>query len=204
MLSVEGPQALAAFQAALSGLAAPWAICLALALTTLLLEDVAIAAGVAVAAQGALSWAASFAAVAVGIAAGDLMLYALGVAATRHAGLRRRYLGQHARLRSGLSRRLPSAVLVARVVPGLRLVTYTACGYLRIAPLPFCSWVLLAVLAWTAGLYAVAVFAGDALQRSLGLPAPVAVALPILVFALAAPLWRAWRNARSRSSPAAR
>jgi membrane protein DedA with SNARE-associated domain len=203
MLSTLWPEALAALEAALSGMAAPWAICVALALTTLLLEDVAIAAGVAVAAQGALSWGASFAAVAFGIAAGDLMLYALGLAATRHAGLRRRYVAQHEQWRSGLSRKLPSAVLIARVVPGLRLVTYTACGYLRIALLPFCTWVLLAVLAWTAGLYALAVLAGDALQRAFGLPAPLAVALPIVVVALAAPLWRAWRNARARSSPAA-
>lgn len=195
------PQTTLAFEAALAGMAEPWAICLALALTTLLLEDVAIAAGVAVAAHGALSWSASLAAVAGGIALGDLMLYAVGVLATRHAGLRQRYVHLQENLRSKLSRSLPSAVLIARVVPGLRLVTYTACGYLRIAFVPFCTWVLLAVTVWTAGLYAVAVLAGDALQRAFGLPAPLAVALPILVLALTVPLWRAWRNARARSAP---
>ena len=70
-----GPQAW--FQAALAGMAAPLVIALALALTTLLLEDLAIAAGAALAAQGLISWELSIAAVAGGIAIGDLALYAL-------------------------------------------------------------------------------------------------------------------------------
>lgn len=65
------------FGEALNGMAQPWVICMALVLTTLLLEDLAIAAGVAGATQGALSWEWAFAAVAGGIAAGDLGLYGL-------------------------------------------------------------------------------------------------------------------------------
>ncbi|MBK6386204.1 MAG: hypothetical protein IPF71_05020 [Rhodoferax sp.] len=79
------------FGEALNGMAQPWVICMALVLTTLLLEDLAIAAGVAVATQGALSWEWAFAAVAGGIAAGDLGLYGLGVAANRIPLLRRKY-----------------------------------------------------------------------------------------------------------------
>ncbi len=191
----------AAFGAALDGMGDPWTIALALALTTLLVEDLAIAAGVALATQGAISWPLSLFAVGGGIAIGDLGLYALGLGATRFPLLRRydvamRFEGT----RATLLRRLPSAVLVARVVPGLRLVTYTACGALRVPFAPFAAWVALAVTAWTAGLYGLAVAVGAALAERLGLPAPVAVALPILLFAAAVPLVRALRASRRRAS----
>ncbi|MEO6624374.1 MAG: hypothetical protein ABIN37_06040, partial [Burkholderiaceae bacterium] len=62
--------ATAFFDAALSGMATPALIAVALALTTLLVEDVAIAAGVALATQGALSWSLSLVAVGGGIALG--------------------------------------------------------------------------------------------------------------------------------------
>jgi membrane protein DedA with SNARE-associated domain len=188
-----------AFDAALAGLAEPWVIGIALALTTLLVEDLAIAAGVALAAQGAIAWSWSLAAVGGGIAAGDLALYGVGLAATRVPWLQRRYLrDRSAAAREQVQRRLPLAVLLARVIPGLRLVTYTACGFLRV-PLPaFCAWVLLAVTLWTAGLYALSVAVGGALSASLGVPPALAVALPIVVLAAAVTLLRI---ARHRHSP---
>jgi membrane protein DedA with SNARE-associated domain len=189
------------FDAALTGLAAPGWIALALALTTLLVEDVAIAAGVALAAQGAIGWAASFGAVAAGIALGDLGLYALGLGATRLAVLRRRLPAQRVDwAREQLERRLPSAVMLARVIPGLRLVTYTAAGFLHAPLARFTLWVTLAVLLWTAGLFALAAFAGAALARHTGLPAPLAVALPIVAIALALPLLRRWRRSHPRGA----
>lgn len=191
------PDLLTFWQAALAGMASPWVVCAVLALTTLLIEDLAIAAGAAVAAQGLLSWPVSFAAVAFGIAAGDLLLYAAGLAALRWPALRRRWGGARAEpLRAALQRRLPSAVLLARVIPGLRLLTYTACGWLRVPLLPFTAWVLVAVAAWTAGLYALSAAVGAALMQAWGLPAPVAVALPIVVLALAVPAARAIRRRR--------
>jgi membrane protein DedA with SNARE-associated domain len=187
-------------------MADPAVIALALVLTTLLLEDLAIAAGVALATQGAISWGLSFAAVAGGIAAGDVGLYALGLGATRIPWLRRRYLEQRSErtdwARAQIARRLPSAVLLARVIPGLRLVTYTACGFLRVPLLPFCAWVLLAVMLWTAGLYALSVAVGQTLARTLGLPPPLAVALPIVLLALALPLQRLARQRLARQRQA--
>lgn len=188
------------FEAALAGMAAPWFICTALVLTTLLLEDLAIAAGVAVAVQGSLSWGASFASVAGGIAAGDLGLYALGLAATRVPWLRRRYRPERsAWARERLVDRLPSALLLARVIPGLRLVTYSACGWLRVPFAPFCAWVGFAVLLWTAGLYAFSVVLGELIARHWNVPAPVAVALPIVALAAVFPLLRAARTRLNRS-----
>lgn len=189
------------FEAALAGMAAPWLICTALVLTTLLVEDLAIAAGVAVAAHGSLSWTASFAAVAGGIAAGDIGLYALGLAAHRVPALRRCFgLERAAALQARLVMRLPSAVLLARVIPGLRLFTYTACGFLRVPLLPFGAWVAFAVVLWTAGLYLIGAALGETLVRAWGVPAPVAVAVPIVVLAAAFPLVRAARRHLVRRS----
>ena len=179
----------ALFHSALGGMAQPWIIATVLALTTLLLEDVAIAAGVAVATQGAISWELAFAAVASGIAAGDLGLYGRGMAANRVPLLRRRFIdGRSPWAGAQLQQRLPSAVLLARVIPGLRLVTYTACGFLRITLAPFLAWVLLAVALWTAGLFWLSSVLGAAISETLNIPAPLAVALPIIVLALLLPL----------------
>lgn len=191
------------FQAALAGMAEPWVIAVALALTTLLLEDLAIAAGVALATQGLVSWELSLLAVGGGIALGDLGLFGLGAAAHRVPALKRRYIGARSDwARAQLLDSLPTAVLTARVVPGLRLVTYTVSGFLRLPLAAFTAWVLVAVGLWTLGLYALSVAIGDALARHLGVPAPVAVAVPILVLAAAAPLCRVARRRRAVSSPA--
>jgi membrane protein DedA with SNARE-associated domain len=177
------------------GMASPAVIALVLALTTLLLEDLAIAAGVALATQGAISWGLSVFAVGAGIALGDLGLYGLGVLATRVPWLQKRYVGaKSAWAREKILRSLGSAVLLARVIPGLRLATYTASGFVRVPFVPFTLWVLLAVALWTVGLYVLSAAIGQALAHSLGLPAPLAVALPIIVLALAVPLWRHGRR----------
>jgi membrane protein DedA with SNARE-associated domain len=190
------------FQAVLAGMAAPAVVALVLALTTLLLEDLAIAAGVALATQGVISWELSLAAVGGGIALGDLGLYAMGLGATRVPRLRRRYVGDRSLwAREQIVRRLPSAVLLARVIPGLRLATYTACGFVRVPLLPFTAWVLLAVALWTLGLYALSAAIGQALARYLGLPPAVAVALPIAVLALAVPLVRQIRQRLRSATP---
>lgn len=188
--------------ALLDGMGSPGAIVLVLALTTLLLEDLAIAAGVALATQGAISWASSFGAVGGGIAAGDVGLYALGFAATRVPMLKRRFVGAPSeRARSRIVRRLPTAVLLARVIPGLRLATYSACGFVRVPLLPFTVWVVVAVTLWTAGLYAVSVALGQALARSFGVPPALAVALPIVALAAAVPLLRKTHRRFRRITP---
>ena len=189
-------------QAVLSGMGTPAVIALVLALTTLLVEDLAIAAGVALATQGAISWGLSLGAVGGGIAIGDLGLYGLGVAATRVPWLQRRYVGAKSDWAlERITQRLGSAVLVARVVPGLRLLTYTTCGFVRIPLLPFTAWVLVAVSLWTVGLYALSVAIGQTLAHTLGLPPAVAVALPILAIALAVPLLRIARQRFQRITP---
>jgi membrane protein DedA with SNARE-associated domain len=187
--------------AALGGMAQPWVIGLVLALTTLLLEDVAIAAGVAVATQGALSWEWAFVTVAGGIALGDLALYGLGKASQRVGWLRRKYIeGREASAGQVLRRELAGAVLLARVVPGLRLVTYTACGFLRVPFGPFSAWVVLAVALWTAGLFWFSSALGAVIAERWNVPVALAVALPVVALALLVPLVRWWRKPRTSSS----
>jgi len=189
-------------RALLDGMGSPGAIALVLGLTTLLLEDLAIAAGVALATHGAISWALSLVAVAGGIAAGDVGLYAVGLAATRLPVLKRRLVGAPSeRVRGQIERRLPTAVLLARVIPGLRLATYSACGFVRVPLLPFTAWVMVAVTLWTAGLYAVSVALGQTLAHTLGLPPTVAVALPIVAVAVVVPMLRKTRQRSQRITP---
>ena len=171
--------------AALQGLAAPWLVMLVLALTTLLVEDLAIAAGAALATQGLLPWPLAFVAVAGGIALGDLGLYGLGYLARYLPWLRRRYLTTHGPwLQYKLHGRLGSAVLLARVIPGLRLVTYTVCGAVKVPLLPFVGWVLLAVTLWTSALFWISASIGQALASSLHLPLALAAAIPIVMLVL--------------------
>jgi membrane protein DedA with SNARE-associated domain len=173
----------------------PWLLLPSLVLITFLLEDAAIAAGVALALNGTVSWEAAFAAVAGGIALGDLGLYGMGRLATRIPALRRRLDDAPVqRARSALEGRLIAAVLVARVVPGLRFATYTAAGLLVVSFARFAVLVCAAVTVWTAGLFWLATAwgqtLGDALQRITGLDPTTAIVLavlPLVVLAILAP-----------------
>jgi membrane protein DedA with SNARE-associated domain len=189
------------FHVALQGGAATWLIALSLAAMTLLLEDVAIAAGAALATQGVIDWPLAFTAVAGGIALGDLGLYALGNASRSVPWLHRRYIaGKPLAVKGALESRLMSAVLLARVIPGLRLVTYTVCGFAKVHPLNFSVAVFAAVTTWTAGLFWLSASLGSVIAEHFHVSAPVAVALPIVVFALAFPVFRSVR-ARYQKAP---
>lgn len=179
------------FEAALRGAAQPWVICTALVLTTFVLEDVAIAAGTVLAVQGLLSWELALLAVGGGIALGDLGLYGLGMAANRVPQLRRRLIDGRGRwMGEQLLRRYGGAIVLARIIPGLRLVTYTAIGFYRLPFARFCAWVVLAVAVWTGGLMGLSAMIGSALSQALGIPPALAVALPIVLLALVLMFWR--------------
>ncbi len=182
--------------AALNGMGEPWFIGLALILTTFLLEDVAIAAGVSLASQGILSWSWALIAVAFGIALGDILLYGLGLLARRVNWLEKRYIKSDTSktLTDRLQNHLFSAVLLARVIPGLRLLTYTACGFTRTPLAPFTIFVCLNVVVWTGSLFWLSATTGHALASLLGIPASIAVTIPILLLALAFPLIRRLRK----------
>jgi membrane protein DedA with SNARE-associated domain len=81
-------------------------------------------------------------------------------------------------------------VLLARVIPGLRLLTYTASGFLRIPFWPFSAWVALAVSVWTLVLFWFSSALGHHVAEALDIPVPVAVAIVIVVLALIIPVVR--------------
>ncbi len=164
--------------------AEPWALALALAALTLLVEDGAIAAGVALAGAGSIDFTLALTAVALGIAGGDLLLYGGGRWAERIAWVRRRLPGAErlARARAALERHMAAAVVVARIVPGLRLVTYTAAGALGVPFRRFALLVGVAVAVWTALLFHLADAAGTGLAMAFGLgPWGVAASLFLLL-----------------------
>lgn len=191
------PELEAALSAILAGMAEPWVIALTLVLITFIFEDVAIAAGAALGVQGTISWELAFLSVAGGIALGDLGLYLLGGAARKIPALRRRLVeGRLEKARGLLTGRFLSAILLARVVPGLRLFTYTMSGFLRLDAGKFVVYVLAAVSLWTAGLFWLGTAVGHQVAAVTGLPAPVAVALPIALIAIVPLVIRAFGGRR--------
>lgn len=184
MLSQVTEWFLALVAMASDGMVAPWAIALTLAALTLLLEDAAIAAGILLTGEGVIGLPLALAAVAGGIAGGDLLLYALGAAARRLPLVHRhlaanRYATQARRL---LDANLVAAVLIARVVPGLRLAIYTVSGLFRVHFATFAALVAIAVAVWTGLLFWLGSTAGSLLMRHWGVPTwAAAVALSLLL-----------------------
>lgn len=167
----------------LVGMTAPWTIALGLAVLTLVLEDAAIAAGVLLVGDGAIGLPLAFLAVAGGIASGDMLLYLLGAAARRIPFIRHRIeCGPHAqRAHRLLMRHQAIAVVIGRVVPGLRLAIYTVFGLVRAPFVPFALLVLAAVAIWTGALFWLG-GAGVSLAQRWGVPVgPAAVAFFVLL-----------------------
>jgi membrane protein DedA with SNARE-associated domain len=59
-------------------------------------------------------------------------------------------------------------VLVSRFLPGVRLPTYTTCGYLGASLRQFALATLIATLFWTSGLFALSMRAGSFLLAHFG------------------------------------
>lgn len=145
---------------------------LLIALGTLASEDLTLAATGVLVAQGKLSFAKGVAACAVGIFAGDMMLYLAGRGARRGFGrspvvarLAARMFPAHAVERGGawLNERGLAAVLLSRFTPGLRLPTYFAAGLLPTRFSAFTSYFLVAALIWTPIFVGAATFLNGAL-----------------------------------------
>ena len=132
----------------------PILLALFILMGTYILEDAAILTAALLSADGLVSTQLAFTALFVGIFTGDLGLYVLG-----------RYLNKLPRLRafldinavhrahSWLQRRMTATVFLVRVIPGLRLPVYTACGFFRLSCKRFSALVFLASLLWTAAVF---------------------------------------------------
>jgi membrane protein DedA with SNARE-associated domain len=121
-------------------------------LATFVLEDAAaIGAGLLLAA-GAISWPAAFVSCFLGIWMGDAGLYSLARFGGRQwfeKSSLRRFAGKVEQSEQWFAKRGTLILIFSRMIPGARLPTYLAAGFLRL-PLPrFLSITGIASFAWT-------------------------------------------------------
>ncbi len=140
-------------------------------LATFVLEDVAaVGAGLLLATDG-ISWPAAFVACFLGIWMGDAGLYSLARYAGRgwfERSSLRRFTAKVAESERWFSERGTPILIFSRLVPGARLPTYLAAGFLRV-PLPrFLLITGVASCVWTMAILILAQTFGERLTNWLG------------------------------------
>ncbi len=184
----------------------PWQLGVAVALATLVSEDLACVAAGLLASRGDLSLVAAIVAALLGIAGGDILLYlagrGLGAAVLARRPLRNWIRPQSLqRARETLHRWGGPALLGARFVPGLRLPTYVLSGVVRMPLLPFSLWIVLGAALWTPILVSASAGAGTWFSSlhvsgaALWLAGATMLALLWLLHAWVLPLFT-WRGRR--------
>lgn len=127
----------------------PLMLACVLALATLVTEDGTLIAGSLMVGAGIASAPLIIAAVAFGIAAGDVGLYGLGALAQKSRWLRRRLPLRKARdFRRWLAGRSTPVLFASRFLPGTRLPTYLTFGFLRMPLLHFIMVMSVAAMVW--------------------------------------------------------
>lgn len=138
-------------------------------LATFVLEDAATVLAAMQAQAGALPLPMALGSLYAGIVLGDLGLYALGALSGR-LPLLARWIPP-ARKREGrewLGDRVFHVVFISRFIPGARLPTYTACGFLHASLRRFALAAIVATLIWTSLLFGVSLKVGALLMQYLG------------------------------------
>ena len=158
----------------------------AIVAATFVLEDAATVLTGIMAADGTFSPWLALLSLYLGIALGDAGLYALGRLAATHRWARRwAQVDSAASLRRWLEQRLITTVLATRFLPGTRLPTYTACGFLGLPFRRFVLAVVAATLVWTTMLFGASLAFGAAAVQALGVWRwPVGLLVAFLPFAL--------------------
>ncbi|MBI5385616.1 MAG: VTT domain-containing protein [Verrucomicrobia bacterium] len=136
--------------------------------STFVLEDLAAVGAGLLLATGALSWPTAFWACFLGIWIGDAGLYALARSVGRpwfERLSRRRFANRVEQSERWLAQRGNSILIFSRLLPGARLPTYLAAGFLRLPLSRFLAITGAASLVWTA---LVLVLTGVAGLRLLG------------------------------------
>ncbi len=167
----------------LSGTTDPLVAFALIIVISFILEDgAAILAALAVV-DGHISTPVALGSLFVGIALGDLGLYGLGRFAAQHPWAQRWVGTKRAkRMQSWLDNRLIGAVISVRFVPGARLPTYTACGFLGMSFARFATAVVIATLIWTTFLFTFALGAGRVIMANFGpWRWPIGIALAVIV-----------------------
>jgi membrane protein DedA with SNARE-associated domain len=141
----------------------------AIILGTFILEDAATVLAAMQAQDGGLSiWVALFS-LYIGIVLGDLGLYGLGRLSARIPFVARQLPPRRQEIIAAwISGRIFKVVLVSRFLPGLRLPTYTTCGFVRADLRQFTLAAIVATACWTTLLFAVSLKVGQFLMDHLG------------------------------------
>lgn len=145
----------------------------AIIIGTFILEDAATVLAAMQVQTGGIPWDVAVVSLYVGIVLGDMGLYGLGALASGSSGvqsLAARLVPspRQAHGKRWLSERVFRVVFISRFIPGARLPTYTACGWLRVS---FRRFVLAAVVAtsiWTTLLFVLSLRVGRLLTEHLG------------------------------------
>jgi len=176
----------------------PVAQALTLGLLTFVQEDVPTVSAALLAAAGSLTWKVGFLGCFLGIWFGDALLYGLARGVGRpmmHLSWARRFVDPVAVARSEqwFADKGAWLLLSSRFVPGTRLPTYLAAGFLR---LPFGRFLLVtgtAVAVWTAGIFLLAKALGPDLLSWLRRWNSSGLAVLPLVVALVAAIRFSWK-----------
>jgi membrane protein DedA with SNARE-associated domain len=141
----------------------------AIILATFILEDAATVLAAMQVQGGDLSVWVALASLYAGIVLGDLGLYGLGRLSARVPWVARQ-LPPHRQetIRAWISGRIFRVVLVSRFLPGLRLPTYTTCGFVGANLRQFAGAAIVATLCWTSLLFCVSLKLGQFLMDHLG------------------------------------
>ena len=173
-------------------------------LATFILEDVATVGAGLLLATGGISWPGAFAACFLGVWIGDASLYALARFAGRSWFERsslRRFAPKVARSQRWFAERGTPILIFSRMVPGARLPTYLAAGFLRV-PLPrFLAVTGAAAFVWTLTVLCLAKTFGERLVYWLNAYKHAGVwlvAAGVVIFVLLQWLRRAVANFDSR------
>jgi membrane protein DedA with SNARE-associated domain len=146
-----------------------WFQAAAIIIGTFILEDAATVAAAMQVEAGAVPLWVALISLYIGIVAGDLGLYGLGRLSAQIPWIARHLPPQRQEtIGAWISGRIFKVVLVSRFLPGLRLPTYTTCGFVGADLRQFTLAAVVATGAWTSLLFAASLKVGHFLMDHLG------------------------------------
>src|SRR3989344_1257076 len=175
-----------------------WLVPLGIVISTFILEDATTMIVGVLAADGEIEWVLALVSLYAGIILGDFWLYGMGYLAADHKWAK--WFVNHERyeyVRTWLEDRMETAVFTSRFVPGMRLPTYTAAGFLKLPFRRFAGPVIGGTLIWTSLFFGAAYLFGDLTEEWLGpwrWPIAIGVILAWLIFNQ----WRIRRQHKKR------
>ncbi|OQX36719.1 MAG: hypothetical protein B0D91_08500 [Oceanospirillales bacterium LUC14_002_19_P2] len=147
----------------------PLGVLVSIVIATYILEDAAIVGAAVLAAEGVVPPFSAFAALFLGIFTGDLWLYGMGYLIRRYPRFQRLAAKPALeRARGWLARNMVMTVFLVRLIPGMRLPCYLACGLFALSLRLFFGTVLVASLLWTGALFSGLYLLGEHFWMTLG------------------------------------